>query len=152
MVGMTSQDFVTSIERYYGAYATQFKKDMVAQYVENIPPAERSVLLRILVESVSDQYKSVPDIAAIIKVRMDNAEEIARKSGGVWRDFLSGRCYVGSTYLGYYDEGTFIPNTMMQNRDKQDGIIFQPANPDEYAKWLQERGKLPGQDPRKEIA
>lgn len=142
---MTPQVFLETVEKYYGKYATEFKRNIVAGYVQKIPAAERNVILAILIESVSDQYKSIPDVAAISKVRQENAEEIARKAGGVWRDMVTGKCWIGETYLGYYDGHTFIPNTMLQDREKL-GYIAQPISADAYAEWLKENKLLPGAD------
>jgi hypothetical protein len=139
---MTTQVFVGSVEEYYGKYTSKFKRDIVAQYVERIPAAERDVILMLLIEGISDQYRSIPDVAAIAKVRQENEQEIAKKSGGVWKDALTGNCYIRDTFLGYYDGHTFIPNTMMQDRGKL-GYICNPLNEYAYVEWLREQKLLP---------
>jgi len=138
---MTSQDFVASIEKYYGRYSTSFKREIVTEYIERIPVAERKPLLTVVLESISDQYKSVPDVAAIQKVRQENENEIARKAGKVWEDKLTGKYYIGDIYLGFYDDHRFIPNTMLQDRGAL-GYIYQPTRPEEYGSWLREKGLI----------
>ena len=144
---MTAQDFVVAIEKYYGKYSTSFKREIIMGYIEGIPVAERRPLLMIVMESISDQFKSVPDLAAIQKVRSENENEIARKAGEVWEDERTGKYFIQDTYLGYYDGNTFIPNTMLQDR-KGLGYIYQPTHPSEYGSWLQEKGLIELDQPK----
>jgi hypothetical protein len=142
---MKASDFVTAIEKYYGKYSSEFKRTVVQEYADKISETERPIILRLLVEAVSDQYRSVPDVAAIRKVREENTEEIAQKSGGIWRDELTGKYWIGKTYLGFYDGHTFIPNTMLQDREKL-GYICNPVNERAYADWLREQHLLPSDE------
>ena len=76
---MTPEQFISAVIKYYGKYSSDFKRDMVLQYLREMKTDDyRAALFRLVLLNVSDRYGKAPDIASIEEVQNTNKLEIRK--------------------------------------------------------------------------
>lgn len=94
---MKPEDFIRMVEQYYGEYDRPLIRATVFKYLQGLPAGILQHLYKQLLLMYSNQYKAVPDVAMLEKVRA----ELNKYDSGVYRN---------GKRIGYYDGGRFIPD------------------------------------------
>ena len=84
---MTVYDFITEIEKYYGKYDSDHRREVVREYLRlNIKENEINKLYLLTLENFSTQYGKVPDIAVFTRIINQYNDE-----HGEWYRYADGR-------------------------------------------------------------
>jgi len=105
---MTSQDFVKGIERYYGAYGNEYKREVVEHFMRRFDDDKVAAIYEQVLLYFSDQYGKVPDVAAIKRIIDEHEDDIKVKTGEIYQ--IGQDVFRGDDRIGHYDGGTFIPD------------------------------------------
>jgi hypothetical protein len=83
---MTETDFVKEIEKYYGPYDNEHRREIVREYLkQTYTQPELNILYRLTIQEYSSKYKTVPDVA-VFKDLTDQYN----KANGEWYRYAGG--------------------------------------------------------------
>jgi hypothetical protein len=139
---MTATEFVEAIEAYYGTYASDYKRSMVAGYIGRYEPDMIRAIHDVIIDQFSDRYGKVPDVAAITEIRVKNKDELRKKAGQIYQQ--GDEVYRGERLIGHYDGAVFIPNlSEIQGTPSMieyvEEMSTEMASPEKYAHFLSMR-------------
>jgi hypothetical protein len=84
---VTATDFIHEIEKYYGPYDNDHRRDVVCEYLTiTFTEKELDKLYKLTVEQFSSKYKTVPDIAVFTDI-----VNRYNKANGEWYKYAGGK-------------------------------------------------------------